>query len=188
MFGEPRSERAVDKATVRSKGCQSEQRALATPTEDAELALQTNPKSNSHTRWIDPQLAAIYVIRGEGSDLCKIGYASKLRTRLLSIQSHSAMPVYLDHFVYVVGPLVAKRVEKVVHGLLNDYRQHGEWFALPTGCAAAAIYETIIKMGFVWWDERGRRDLGIEAARVHRMDWTRFGRRADLDALGAPRY
>lgn len=188
MFGEPKAQRAADKATVNSKGCQNEQRGLATPAEEVELALQINPRTNSQLRWIDPQLAAVYVIRGEGSDLCKIGYASKLRTRLLSIQSHSAMPVYLDHFVYVVGPLVAKRVEKTVHGLLDDYRNHGEWFAVPTGCAAAAIYETILKYRFVWWDERGRRDLGFEAARVHRMDWTKWGCRADLDALGAPRY
>lgn len=183
MFVEPRPERAADKVTLRSTGCIDPERSCHAPQEELDLALSCNPNTRTFGNWIDPELAALYVISNDANDLCKIGYASNLRKRMKVIQAHCPIPVFLTHFIYVVGPLVAKRVEAEVHDLLSEERQHGEWFRVHPTKAAVFIYRVISENGWLWWDEKGRRELGYDAAKVHKNDWTRYGRKADIDAL-----
>lgn len=178
MFYEPSELKAAEKATVRSRGCPNLERATHTPQEDLDLVLQLDPRRRSKTiGWINPKLAAIYVITADGSDLCKIGYAQDLRKRILGIQGHCPFPVSLRHFVYVVGPLIAKLVEGEVHDCLAKERRHGEWFKVEPAFAAAMIYSVIKERGYVWWDERGRRRLGYDAAHIHKRDWERYAYR-----------
>lgn len=174
---EPSEMKAGEKATANSLGCRDEERALFTPADELELALQLDPqRGRRKVEWINPKLAGVYVITGETSNLCKIGYAQDVRKRMLGIQGSCPVPIYLRHFVYVVGPLVAKRVEAEVHHVLANERRHGEWFDISPAHAAAMIYAVIKERGFIWWDERGRRKLGYDAARTHRRDWERYSR------------
>lgn len=183
MLYEPSALKAAEKATARSDGCRDGERALHTPQADLDLALQLNPKSGRRQpEWIDPRLAAIYVITTDHSDLCKIGYAQDLRRRMLGIQGSCPVPVSLSHFVFVVGPLVAKLVEADVHACLNEERRHGEWFKADPALAAAMIATVVKERGYVWWDEKGRRKLGYDAARIHRKDWERFSYRGNANA------
>jgi hypothetical protein len=178
MLYEPSELKAAEKATSRSGGCRSETRALFTPAEELKLALELDPqRGRKAIEWINPKLAAVYVITAATSDLCKIGYAQDVRKRMLGIQGSCPFPVHLRHFVYVVGPLIAKRVEGEVHDCLEKERQHGEWFDISPAYAAAMIHAVIKERGFIWWDERGRRQLGYDAAHIHKRDWERFARR-----------
>lgn len=183
MFYEPNSLKAAEKATARSAGCCNADRALHTPQQDLDLALQLNPKtSRGRPNWIDPKLAAVYVITTQHSALCKIGYAQDLRKRMLGIQGSCPIPVSLSHFVFVVGSLIAKRVEAEVHACLSKERRHGEWFEAEPALAAAMIATVIKERGYIWWDEKGRRKLGYDAAHIHQKDWDRYSHRGKANA------
>lgn len=181
MFYEPSELKAAEKATARSSGCNDDARGAFTPPAELELALQLDPRRSRGrlNEWINPKLAAVYVISTEGSDLCKIGYAQDVRKRMMGLQGSCPVPVKLRHFIYVVGPLVAKRVEGEVHDCLTKERKHGEWFDITTEYAAAMIFAVIKERGFIWWSEYGRRKLGFDAARIHRNDWARYSHRGN---------
>lgn len=178
MFYEPSEISAADKVTSASSGCKNPERAGFTPAEELELAMTLDPPSGRGIRrWIDPKLAAVYVVANEANSLCKVGYARELRKRVLSIRGSSPVPVHLCHFVHVVGTLLAKLVEADVHRVLGPERRHGEWFDVTPVEAATAIRLVVEHQGYVWWDEQGRRDLGFNAARLHGKDWARYSRR-----------
>lgn len=175
MFYEPSELKASEKATARSSGCSDQARGLFTPAAELEMALDLNPKRHGPKGdWINPKLAAVYVISAENSHLCKIGYAQDVRKRMLTIQGSCPASVMLRHLIYVVGPLIAKRVEAEVHDCLDAQRKHGEWFDIAPEEAAAMIFAVIKERGFVWWSERDRRRLGYDAGRIHRKDWERY--------------
>jgi len=169
MFYEPSELRSLDKAIVSSDGCQDEQRALLTPKADLDLMASKKPRrySSLDGGWIDPKLTALYVITSQTNNLCKIGYARNLKTRISSMQCGSPVPISLAHFVYVVGRHVAVRVEAAAHEALADRWGHGEWFDTTVTEAAAAIYSAIREGGFKWWDERGFRAIGRRADQIH---------------------
>jgi len=178
MFYEPSEINAADKVTCSSKGCSNPERAVYTSPEEIELAMSLDPPSGRGLRrWINPKLAAIYVIGNDANTLFKIGYARDLRKRVLGIQGSCPVPVHLHHFVYVVGPLLAKFVEADVHEFYDDERKHGEWFDVDPNEVPAAIHYSITERGFKWWDEYGRRNLGFAAARLHKRDWERYSHR-----------
>lgn len=183
MFYEPSEINAADKVTVSSKGCQNPDRAIFTPQEDAELALTLNPPcGRGMKQWIDPKLAAIYVVGNEANHLCKVGYARDIRKRVLGMQGQSPVPLRLFHFVYVVGSLIAKIAEADVHAAFDPERQHGEWFSACPNEIAQVMGEIIKQHGYKWWDEKGRRELGFAAARLHQKDWDRYSRRGNAHA------
>lgn len=178
MFYEPNEINAADKVTASSRGCVELSRAVATPKEDIDLAMSCNPAcGRGIRRWIDPKLAAVYVIGNEANTLCKIGYARDLRKRVLGIQGSSPVPVHLHHFVYVVGSLIAKFIEADVHDFFGSDRKHGEWFDVDPSQVPPIMHAAITERRYVWWDEQGRRNLGFLAARLHKRDWERYSRR-----------
>lgn len=178
MFYEPSEIKAADKVTVSSRGCTNLDRALFTPAKEIELVMSLNPPhGRGIKKWIDPKLAAIYVIGNQANNLCKIGYARDVRKRVLSIQGSCPVPVHLHHFVYVVGNLLAKFIEADVHDFFGEARRHGEWFEADPNEIAPIIWAAIDERGYIWWDEYGRRELGFKAARLHLKDWERYSHR-----------
>lgn len=178
MFYEPNEIKAADKVTASSHGCRNPERLVATPQEDIDLAMTINPPTGRGLkRWIDPKLAAVYVIGTQANKLCKIGYARDLRKRLMHMQAGCPVPLHIVHFAYLVGNHIAKRVEAFAHTAFEEERKHGEWFEIHPLDAAYIIGEAIKENGFVWWDEQGRRDLGFSAARLHEKDWARYSHR-----------
>jgi hypothetical protein len=183
MLYEPSEIRASEKAAANSRGCSDLVRAICTPIEDLELAMSLDPRRRQEGKdWIDPKLAVVYVIGNQANNLCKIGYSRELRKRVLTIQGSCPIPIVLHHFVYVVGALVAKVVEAEVHECLGEERQHGEWFNVTPEYASAMIHTVIAERGYVWWDEKGRRELGYRAGRIHQSDWARYSRRGNAHA------
>lgn len=178
MFYEPNEIMAADKVTSSSLGCRDERRLLATPQEDIDLAMTIDPPHGRGIKeWIDPKLAAVYVVGNTANNLWKIGYARELRKRVLCLQGSSPVQVGLFHFVYVVGNLVAKLVEADVHSAFAEERRHGEWFEIHPEDVAVILKGVIQARGYVWWGEQGRRQLGYKAAELHSRDWERYSRR-----------
>lgn len=180
MFYEPSEIMAADKVTTASRGCSDEQRLLATPIEDVNLAVSPDPgPGRGIKRWIDPQLAAVYVIGNTADNLFKIGYTRELRRRVVGIQCSCPVQIVLCHFVYVVGNLIAKLVEADLHAAFAEERKHGEWFEIHPADVAEIMAAIIKERGYLWWDEQGRRALGSSAASVHLKDWERYSHRGN---------
>lgn len=166
----PTPERAADKVIARSHGCADSQRLFTTPQSEIELLLGHWPRKDYGVSWIDPRFSSVYVLANEANDLCKIGFANNLRSRLSSISGSSPVAVHVAHFVYVVGPPLSKWVEAQAHEGLKDCRVKGEWFRVSVEEAAQAIAMPIIHRGLLWWSEQDRQEIGKKAAKLHIRD------------------
>ena len=67
----------------------------------------------------------IYCICAGETGPFKIGRTTKLKTRLSELQTGS--PVKLTLMAFSEGD---NKTEKIIHGLLADFRMHGEWFTM----------------------------------------------------------
>jgi len=150
----------VDVVVANGRGAMKPERLLTTPPSDIAEVFAAIP---SLRHWIDPQMSAIYVISNEANSLLKIGYADNLKHRFHGLDCGSPVPLHLLHFVFLVGKLVAKTVEKQVHEVLADRRRKGEWFEVRLEEAAAAISSVVTRRKLQWWTEVERRALGKAA-------------------------
>lgn len=66
----------------------------------------------------------VYVIRAKNSKLFKVGISHNVDMRLKQIKCQCPFEL----FIYCVIKDVGKQAETIIHNLLSDYRQRGEWF------------------------------------------------------------
>lgn len=86
---------------------------------DSEWLAEQNAEPPTKKSW--GKNRCVYAIRG--ASLVKIGVAHDPDDRLNSLQTGS--PVKLSLMGWVPGPV---SLERKIHKLLSDYREHGEWF------------------------------------------------------------
>jgi hypothetical protein len=68
----------------------------------------------------------LYIVRALSSARFKIGISKKPPQRLIELQVGSSLKLA---FITVL-PIVSSAVERRAHGLLKEWRAHGEWFDL----------------------------------------------------------
>lgn len=86
----------------------------------------------------------VYVVAGPGGHH-KIGVSTDPIARLAQLQTgaHQALD-----FAYVgVTPGTGYNIEQAAHQMLTQYRQSGEWFAVPASIAIGAVIETAKRLG-----------------------------------------
>lgn len=76
----------------------------------------------------------------------KIGIATRVRGRLQSIRTSSAVPVSLAYRAAVGGDAVA--LERRAHEILSSARLSGEWFSVSPHEAVQAVLQAAREMGF----------------------------------------
>jgi len=69
----------------------------------------------------------LYVVKACDMDLYKVGIATSADARLENLRIGSPVPLELVRSVHCDDPRWA---ERFLHGQLNQYRSHGEWFSL----------------------------------------------------------
>lgn len=101
----------------------------------------------------------VYVIRGDHG-MAKVGSSNNPERRLAELQTGSPYLLWIDYRVAVSGR--AADVEFAAQGILNSHRGLGEWFAVPTEMAIAAIHAAAYRMG-----------VGLDGAAVElrRANW-----------------
>jgi len=63
-----------------------------------------------------------YIVRAGDTHLYKIGSSQNVKQRLTSLQSGSAQ------LLEIIATVEGSHIEKVLHTIFAEYRQHGEWF------------------------------------------------------------
>lgn len=75
----------------------------------------------------------LYLIEGVGTGLYKIGTTRNLPTRYSQLAYGSPVPLRPVNAVSMRGN-DPHWVERRVHEFYDEFRSHGEWFALPSEC------------------------------------------------------
>ena len=77
-------------------------------------------------------LSGIYIVREEGSNLCKIGMSNDFSKRLSSLQAANSKKLILELGVITGSPRVTRNIESAIHDSLKLSGKHirGEWFKL----------------------------------------------------------
>jgi hypothetical protein len=88
---------------------------------------------------------AIYVVRSEPGPV-KVGIATNPRARLSQLRTASAVPLHLDFAAETEGD--ARALERRAHALLAERRLAGEWFAVDSREAVAAVRRAAQELGF----------------------------------------
>lgn len=157
----------ADILVLRNRGAMDRTRLLSTSKDEMGIVFSALPSSRM---WIDPQLAAVYVVGNSANPLLKIGHADNLKHRFAGLNVGSPVDLQLLHFVFFVGRLVAKSVERQVHDALAAHRSRGEWFNVDLATASSAIAKVTTDRRLAWWTEAERRSLGTAAIRKYDSD------------------
>jgi hypothetical protein len=88
---------------------------------------------------------AIYVIRSDPGPV-KVGIAANPRARLSQLRTASAVPLHLDFAAETEGD--ARALERRAHAILAGSRLSGEWFAVDSLSAVAAVRRAAQELGF----------------------------------------
>jgi len=88
----------------------------------------------------------VYVIAGDHG-LSKIGISSDPDNRLRALQTGSAHPLKIALAIPVPAASTAYEIEQEAHALLSDRRASGEWFAVSSNVAIAAVYGAAERLG-----------------------------------------
>src|SRR4051794_20111529 len=96
---------------------------------------------------------SIYVMRSSAGPV-KIGIASNVGKRLLSIKTGCPFEVQLAH---KKEHETASQVESLAHSLLSEKRMNGEWFDCSVEDAVIAIEQAIEMLADGWRPSKSKR-------------------------------
>lgn len=110
-------------------------------------------------------MATVYIIRAVGVSMIKVGITVDVGRRLSEIRS--MCPVELEVVDLLEG--VGFGVESTIHGLMYEYRSHGEWFREPALQIAVRWFDIVRQSAAGIAKMIGEKCDEAEIARIRQM-------------------
>ncbi len=85
----------------------------------------------------------VYIFETLGGLFCKIGVSSDPVSRLESVRTGCPFYLGLAYQFEVPSRRLAEAVERAAHKRLQEYRESGEWFSVPSDLCVEPIEEAI---------------------------------------------